>query len=53
MHGGAPRVRRREEEGEEGDKIVIDRDKAASIATETLISGIIAGIISNVLSSDK
>jgi hypothetical protein len=50
MHGGAPRVRHKVNEGEEVTEIKIDPSKAASIATEALISASVSAVVAKVVS---
>lgn len=49
MHGGAPRVRREVNATEETDEIKINTDKAASIATEALITGLVSAFVTRVV----
>jgi hypothetical protein len=50
MHGGAPRVRHKVNEGEEVTEIKVDPSKAASIATEALISASVSAVVAKVVS---
>ncbi len=49
MHGGAPRVRREVNATEETSEIKINTDKAASIATEALITGFVSAFVTRVV----
>jgi hypothetical protein len=52
MHGGPPRVRREENEGEKRMAVTIDRDKAASIVTSAIITGVTTAALNRLLNKD-
>lgn len=54
MHGGAPRVRHREQTGEEAStEVIVDKDKLLSTIVTSAIGGIVGGVVTSAMKDRK